>query len=96
MPLASVPFLIQRVTLQAAILTEVIAPLTCQSLTIGNATTGDLRLATDASGADYLVIASGFERVIWLPQPTSGQFHRQQIACWLQADDAGTVVLTWA
>lgn len=92
----SVPFLIERKTLLAATLTPVIAPMTCQSLTIGNATTGDLRVASDALGTQYLIVASGFERILWLPRPDSGMFRRGMIGLWLQVDDAGTVILTWA
>jgi hypothetical protein len=94
--LVSVPFEIQRVALLAATQTPILPPRTCQSCTIGNATTGDLRVITDEAGAQYLIVASGFERVIWFPQPTSGQFRKDMVGFWLQAADAGTVILTWA
>jgi len=97
MATVSVPFEIQRVTLGAgAPQTPVLPPMTCQSCTVGNATAGDLRIITDVGGAGYLLVASGFERVIWLPQVQSGLFRKDMIAFWLQADQAGTVILTWA
>ena len=95
-PLQSVPFLIQRVALLAAQQTEILAPRTCQSCTIGNATTGDLRVITDEAGVGYLIVQSNFERIIWLPRVDSPQFRKDAIAFWLQADDAGEVILTWA
>lgn len=93
---AAVPFKVQRPVLLALTLTEVVAPFTCQSVTVGNATAGDLQIHTDQGGSNYLVVAAGFERVIWLPQPTSGQFRKDGVAFWLLAAQAGTVVLTWA
>lgn len=92
----SIPFQIERLTLQAGQQTEIIPPVTCQSVTIGNATGGDLRVITDEAGANYLIVVDGFERVIWLPTPTSGLFHRAQVGFWLQAAMTGTVILTWA
>ena len=91
-----VPFEIARTALLAGIQTAVLAPRTCQSVTIGNATTGDVRVISDTAGTQYLTIASGFERILWLPQPVSGQFRKGMIVFWLQAVNDGTVVLTWA
>ena len=92
----SIPFLIQRVPLLALTQTEILAPMTCQSVTIANGTAGDLRVISQLDGTQYLVVASNFERVIWLPQPTSGQFRRGMIGFWLYADQAGTAILMWA
>ena len=93
----AVPFKIERVSLTSMVILPVIAPWTCQSVTIGNATTGDVRVADGEVLTDnYLTIASGFERVIWLPRPDSGQFQRNGIGFYLEADDSGTVVLVWA
>lgn len=94
--LLAVPFIIERKALLAATQTEVIAPRTCQSCTVSNATTGDLRIITDEAGVGYRVVASNFEWVIWLPRVDSPMFRRGQLAFWLQADDAGDAVLTWA
>ena len=96
MALRAVPFQIKRILLLTGVQTEVLAPMTCQSVTIGNATTGDVRVISEADGSQYLTIASGFERIIWSPQPVGSMFQRDQIALWLQAVDTGTVILTWA
>ena len=92
----AIPFQIKRIALLAGVQTEVYPPMTCQSVTIGNATTGDVRVISEEDGSEYLTIASGFERIIWSPQPVGSMFQRNQIGLWLQAVDAGTVILTWA
>lgn len=95
-PYEAIPFVIQRVSLVGGVQTEVIAPFTCQSCTVGNATDDDVRLITDLAGTGYLIIQSNFERVIWLPRVDSGQFRRGEIGFWLQAVNSGEVILTWA
>ena len=92
----AIPFQIKRIALLAGVQTEVYPPMTCQSVTIANGTAGDLRVISQLDGTQYLVVASNFERVIWLPQPTSGQFRRGMIGFWLYADQAGTAILMWA
>ena len=97
-PFLAIPFTVQRLALVGGVQTEVIAPFTCQSCTIGNATGDDVRLCTDIAGmaTDYLIINHNFERVIWLPRVDSGQFRRGEIGFWLQAVMSGDVVLMWA
>lgn len=94
--MVQVPFQIERVAVLANTQKAIIAPLTCQSVTVLNATTGDVRVEAVADGSQYLVIASGFERVFWLPQPVSGQFRKDHINFWLRPDASGTVILVWA
>jgi len=94
----AVPFQIERIALAGGVQTEIICPYTCQSLTVSNGTTGDLRLISVEDGSQYHIIASGFERIIWLPQTqgASPLFHKNDVVGWLRADDAGIVILQWA
>lgn len=96
MSTVSVPFQIDRQTLTAAVLTPITPPMTCQSVTIRNETGDDIQVASDDAGLQYVTIADGLERVIWLPTPSSGLFRKDQIAFWITAAASGDVVLMWA
>lgn len=96
MAIASVPFQIVRQALTAPDVTPVIAPMTCQSLTISNETGGTLSISSDDAGSNYVLLANGHERVFWLPTPSSGLFRQGEIACYLSAAMSGSVALVWA
>lgn len=93
----AIPFYIERITLLAGIATPIIAPITCQSCTIGNATGGNLLVSTDDQFVDhYRTIADNFEWVIWMPRQDSGQFRQGKVAFYLQSAGGGVAVLSWA
>lgn len=91
----AVPFQIQRLTLQAGVLTPVTAPRSTPSVNVGNATAGNIEIHTSETGTDFVILASNFERLITLSQPAYGIFRKDVIVFWLKAVNTGTVVLIW-
>lgn len=91
------PFRIQRKTLIAGEMTEVVAPRTCSSCTVANWTGDDIQIITDGTGTEYGVLSDGFEERINLSQSGSATalFHANQISFYLKAAQTGVVVIAW-
>ena len=85
-------FRAKRVALVAGVLTPIWPPHTTKTVSIGNATTGDVQVHTHDDESEYLVIAAGYERTIPVERY---QFWTDRIAFWLKATNAGTVVILW-
>lgn len=96
--ITAIPFRIQRLALVAGVVTPITPVFTCSSVSIINSTTGDLKIITDGTGAEYGILPPIYERIIFLPQtgPTVSLFRGDTIAFWLQAANDGTVVLIWS
>lgn len=92
MSIVASPFRIKRHTLEANRCTPIYPPTMAKSVSVGNATSGDLELHTHLDESEYLVIASGYERVIPLDLHL---FRPEQVAFRLKAEQAGTVVILW-
>lgn len=91
------PFMVDRYDLLAGIPTPIIPPMTCSSVAISNMTADDLAVLTTPDGTKYFVLPSCFERDIELSQSGSATalFRKGQVNFYLQAVEAGTVVLLW-
>lgn len=93
MPRVSPAFWIDRLTLQAGVSLTVLPPRDAGDVTIGNATTGDLKVYTQPDDdAHYLVIATGYERLLSI-RPLA--FPANTPVFWLKAVQSGDVVLIW-
>jgi len=86
-------FRIQRLTLGAGVFTAIRPPAVFASVSVGNATAGDLQVHTNEDQTEYLVIAPDFERA--LPVMTLGAFANPDVSFWLKSAVGGTVVLLW-
>ena len=97
MPTFACPFRIQRLALAMNVVTPVTPPILCSSVTISNRTLGDVKIHSDATGADYGILSSCFEERIDLAQSGSATalFRPGHINFYLEAALDGDVVLTW-
>ena len=91
------PFRIQRKTLLANTITEIVPPITCSSVAISNITGDDLDVGSDAGMVEYFTLPTCFERDIELSQSGSATalFHTGQVNFWLRAVMQGEVILLW-
>lgn len=83
-----------RRTLLAATATPIQPPVTTQTVLIGNATPGELRVYSDPNdNAKYFAVQAGYEK----PLELRGQnyFRPDQVCFYLKADQAGDAVLIW-
>lgn len=83
----------RRIALLANVATAVSPPGCCQVVEIGNATPDDVKVYEDPTDeSTYLVIVSGYAKLIDLKQH---RFRPDEVAFYLKAAQAGTVVLLW-
>jgi len=97
MTIFACPFRVQRLALNAGEQTEITPPIDCSSVAVSNMTPDDLRVITTPDGSEYFVLPSCFERDIELSQSGSATalFRRGQVNFYVQAVQAGTIVLLW-
>lgn len=90
-------FGIDRVMLQAGIVTPIVAPRVFKSVVIANGTAGDVNVYSQNGGTDdsshYLAIATGYERLFTLDLHA---YALGQPTIWLESDAGGLVILIWA
>ena len=85
------PIYPQRLALLAGVRTSIVVPHTARKVWVGNATTGDLRVYAAGSPAEggFVIVNTGFDR------PFEGSFLAPYVGFDVEADVAGTLVLTW-
>ena len=84
----------QRLTLAPGVTTTVTPPVVAQSVSIGNGTANDLYVYTNDDLLEYVVIPTGYERLIALTDAVT-RFTPTLTAFWLSSAPGGTVVLLW-